>query len=971
MRNLKKILALALALVMTMSVMSIASAKSLDSYADANQVSAKHEIAVDVATQLGILEGVTETNYAPQGTLTRAQLATMIYRITTGDVKGTYVSNFAAGAAAKFSDVSATAWYAGYVGYCADAGYLQGVGDGKYAPNSTLTGYQALAALLRAIGYNQPGEFTGADWTVRVAQIATQAKVAEGVVTDLNKAITREQAAQFLYNALFAAKVEYTPAFGYSSATSYLGAADDLATDIFKIVTGKAGVAGVTIDKWGRPGTVWYNTAGAAVVTIADDALKTYNVATTECTIASDIGLKVNTTFDLYTNGAAATNVSDYIVQPTDTVQTLGAQGSLIEVYADRILVIDTFLAKVTAVAPATYDAAGHKISDSRIDLLVYNTATGVATTGTAMYQTNGTTNYTYNVGDMVLVNTYTTNTVNYTTGDVTVTAPAVTSGKADYVEIKGLAQTLVGAQTFLWYNADQHTVNGTNYNDAKWFKLDQAGVETTNHTWYFDSYGNLIGATDIATQYSYGIIENIQWINPAMAVGYAQATIRYMDGSTATQVIASIDALGLTYADSTALGRKVAATGTAGTAGYVAAHYQVSTVLQNNGDLCGKDLYRIETNATGTISLVHVFHTDVVSGTSTSYNSQLTAATIKGNSTVTALAAITGTAATGDAHSVIYTNSNTVFLVQSATAPYTYTVVKGYENMASYTGTATVDYVNLDGDSYADYVYVTGTPDSATSYKMFFLTSNNVKAVLNATGGVAYYEVNGILDGVATTIKANATATTNLLAGGVNGMSFVHMTNGLVDSAVNLNNDSPLTGIVGSVYYNLYQDYHVGSGTAGDVTYDGEVLKVGSAYYNVVGLTPVFGTWAADMSGKTVYVIYDASNTLAGAYVAKAVYIVDAANGSANSGSGLVTNGTIVRTLNIVNKDTGAIIATYTDTVTVTGGTSITYTVAGMAGSVFGISTTNLVAFGVNSVTVAPAAGQTVSATLNAYYAN
>ena len=29
--------------------------------------------------------------------------------------------------------------------------YLQGVGDGKYAPNSTLTGYQALAALLRLV----------------------------------------------------------------------------------------------------------------------------------------------------------------------------------------------------------------------------------------------------------------------------------------------------------------------------------------------------------------------------------------------------------------------------------------------------------------------------------------------------------------------------------------------------------------------------------------------------------------------------------------------------------------------------------------------------------------------------------------------------------------------------------------------------------------------------------------------------
>ena len=91
----------------------------------------------------------------------------------------------------------------------------------------------------------------------------------------------------------------------------------------------------------------------------------------------------------------------------------------------------------------------------------------------------------------------------------------------------------MTGAQTTLHYNDLQHTINGTTYDDAKWFALDQAGTETVNHTWFFDSYGNLIGAIDIATQYSYGIVESIQWVNPVGANGYAQATIRYMDGNT------------------------------------------------------------------------------------------------------------------------------------------------------------------------------------------------------------------------------------------------------------------------------------------------------------------------------------------------------------------------------------------------------------------------------------------------------
>ena len=206
MKTLKRTLCLVLVAVMALGLFAVAaSAKKLSDYSDAAAVSSDYQVAVDVATQLGILEGMDATTYGAKGTLTRAQLATMLYRMVTGDVAKKYVANYAGGAA--FADVKADAWYAGYVNYAADKGLLAGVGNGKYDPNSALTGYQTLAAFLRALGYGKNGEFVGATWTAGVVKYAD---VIDGdIVADWSKPITREVAAQLIYNTLKAETVSY------------------------------------------------------------------------------------------------------------------------------------------------------------------------------------------------------------------------------------------------------------------------------------------------------------------------------------------------------------------------------------------------------------------------------------------------------------------------------------------------------------------------------------------------------------------------------------------------------------------------------------------------------------------------------------------------------------------------------------------------------------------------------------------
>ena len=162
---------------------------------------------------------------------------------------------------------------------------------------------------------------------------------------------------------------------------------------------------------------------------------------------------------------------------------------------------IDTFLAKVTYVAPAAYDAQGHLRKEASITLLVYD-----GTSNKELTLTNGEDAYPYAVGDYVLLNAF-TNAVNSATE-----SGLIKTGADKYGEIVSKATSVNGAQSVIYYNAKQHNVEGTVYDDAVKFYFDNAVASTNKFTWFFDQYSNLIGAADIAATDSYGVINRIWW---------------------------------------------------------------------------------------------------------------------------------------------------------------------------------------------------------------------------------------------------------------------------------------------------------------------------------------------------------------------------------------------------------------------------------------------------------------------------
>ena len=214
MRNLKKILALALALVMSLSLMATANA-----FTDDDSINDTYETAVTVLSGLKVFQGYDDGSFLPQGAITRAEVAAIIYRIVTGDVADTQVGIYAD--YNKFDDVASTSWYAGYVNFCANAEYIKGYDARTFGPNDPVTGYQALAMILRALGYDKNGEFTGTNWQVQTAAVGESQGITKNITAGtLGTPATREVVAEILFRAILVPKATYTPAFGYQTSVN-------------------------------------------------------------------------------------------------------------------------------------------------------------------------------------------------------------------------------------------------------------------------------------------------------------------------------------------------------------------------------------------------------------------------------------------------------------------------------------------------------------------------------------------------------------------------------------------------------------------------------------------------------------------------------------------------------------------------------------------------------------------------------
>ena len=196
---MKKLLALVLALVMSMSLVTISNA----AFKDADKIDYKE--AVDVMNAVGVFIGDEKGNFNAKENLTREQAAKIIAYLELGSKAADALVG-----GATFTDVASTRWSAGFVGYCAQAGVVAGY-DGKFDPAGQLTALQFGKMLLVELGYDaKAAGMVGADWAINTSKLMAKAKLMDGIDGSVNQVLTREKAAQMCLNALEAPTVEYT-----------------------------------------------------------------------------------------------------------------------------------------------------------------------------------------------------------------------------------------------------------------------------------------------------------------------------------------------------------------------------------------------------------------------------------------------------------------------------------------------------------------------------------------------------------------------------------------------------------------------------------------------------------------------------------------------------------------------------------------------------------------------------------------
>ena len=643
---------------------------------DADDISPQYAEAAEVLTGMGIINGYEDDSFQPQNSIKRSEVAAMIYRAATSDVEDNKVDIVAD--SDLFTDVNPDDWYAGYVNYCGDAEYIKGYEDDTFRADNNVTGYEVLAMILRALGYDSNKEFTGPTWTINVVSTATDVGMLKNLDNSVDLAVpaSREVVAELIFRAIEPGvdTVHYSPAAG-----DYLSDRDgSLGQQKFDLASKP------DADVWGRPNVEWYKANTSTVyATIEQDAVYTNNVKVDECDIAEAIGLTKAADIEAaYIDGelqtktdSAVTTDRDGDIDPLATTSLVGAQGRQLEIYdmgdaGYRIVEINTYLAVVDKVTASTTDKNGHT-TDATVDLTVFlKDNNGIEMKGVVA---SG-----FSVNDYVLVQ---------------VSNPTVGKVKP-VVESIELAPVVAGGEVDGWTAEDGTTAATTTVGDETYTEANKFFVgrhENGIFNVLTDNDGNVIGLVKGTTNYL--VVEAVRWIGDSTLYGgHAVADVVLATGERVSNVtIASVNGDAANHHSATA-GKPADAS--------------FDTSYADNGAYYNH-IWSYTVNADGAYALGENNGHDNSSVNKDTVDSfDLTSATITKGQTIisgTLTDTTTSTPTTSTSKSVGI-NDSTVFVVKDADE-YTYTTYVGKENVPSMTG-AKVCYI-AEGN-YATFVVVT-----------------------------------------------------------------------------------------------------------------------------------------------------------------------------------------------------------------------------------------------------------------------
>ena len=374
MRNLKRALSLGLTATMISGLMVMGS--SAASYADVT--SKQNEEAIEVLKTVGIMVGDENGKFNPEAKVTRNEMAVVMCNLldyTVASYKGT----------SPFTDVPE--WAEPYVAACYTNGITSGYDKVTYGGNDTVTTGQAALMLLKALGYFQYSADFGSDWLVETTKNGSTAGLFDGVATGAKEALTRNDVAQMVLNALEADLVkaekngsdvqvgDIVISGGKATYDSRTGTDSKYAKIDNTKVDGKYTIqlgedlydgdlvkADGADDDFGRPSVKW-TYENKEIGTYADDADAVYTATVEKQDLYDLVGSDVyndlkngDADFTVVKDGVAQdVKLSDYIVKNNDddAGKDVIKKGATTEVFIDDdsndvvIAVINSYVAQV------------------------------------------------------------------------------------------------------------------------------------------------------------------------------------------------------------------------------------------------------------------------------------------------------------------------------------------------------------------------------------------------------------------------------------------------------------------------------------------------------------------------------------------------------------------------------------------------------------------------------------------------
>ena len=169
------------------------------SFTDQADINTDNVEAVDLLTTLGIIKGYEDGSFNPEGTVTRAEMAKMIYTIRNGgnDDASAHIGN-----TTSFTDISGH-WAEGYIKYLQNTGIVAGKSATKFDPDSQVTTTEAMKMALALAGYDEEhAGLTGINWATNTLTYATTYGLTDNVASAMTAGCARQDAAQILANCL-------------------------------------------------------------------------------------------------------------------------------------------------------------------------------------------------------------------------------------------------------------------------------------------------------------------------------------------------------------------------------------------------------------------------------------------------------------------------------------------------------------------------------------------------------------------------------------------------------------------------------------------------------------------------------------------------------------------------------------------------------------------------------------------------